>query len=187
MSPPIIDSRQAEQEGLLEAARQMMLSARTAPKSGGIDDVLTLILHGKEKDSIAEQMEEIAEKRKSEGFGRDARNVRNSEAIVLIGIKRTKGFGLNCGACGFETCEEFNAKEQLGEDFWGPTCLFKSLDMGIALGSAVKTANILNVDNRIMYRVGSAAMRLNVMPEAAVIIGIPVSARGKSIYFDRAK
>ena len=51
----------------------------------------------------------------------------------------------------------------------GPTCIFKALDLGIALGSAVKTASLLNVDNRIMYRIGTAARRLNLLPEATVI------------------
>jgi len=57
--------------------------------------------------------------------------------------------------------------------------------LGIALGSAVKTAGVLNVDNRIMYRVGAAAMKLRMLPEATVIMGIPMSAKGKSIYYDR--
>jgi uncharacterized ferredoxin-like protein len=70
-------------------------------------------------------------------------------------------------------------------DFMGPTCVFKALDLGIALGSAVKTAGMLNVDNRIMYRIGAAAMKLRLLPEATVVIGIPLSAKGKSIYYDR--
>jgi uncharacterized ferredoxin-like protein len=164
----------------------MLIAARTAPKSGGIDDILTLIVHGKEKDVIASKMEEMAEERKIEGFRRDAKNVRDSEAVILIGVRGNKSFGLNCGACGYKNCEEFDkAQKKFGEDFVGPTCLFKALDLGIALGSAVKTASMLNVDNRIMYRVGTAALKLNLLPEATVIIGIPVSAKGKNIYFDR--
>ena len=73
----------------------------------------------------------------------------------------------------------------MGQDFVGPNCIFKLLDLGIALGSAVKTASILNIDNRIMYRIGVAAKRLNMLPEASIIMGIPLSAKGKSIYFDR--
>jgi uncharacterized ferredoxin-like protein len=38
-----------------------------------------------------------------------------------------------------------------------------------------------------MYRVGTAALRLKMLEEATVLIGIPVSAKGKNIYFDRAK
>jgi len=46
---------------------------------------------------------------------------------------------------------------------------------------------MLNVDNRIMYRIGTAAKRLNQLPEATVIMGIPLSAKGKNIYFDRPR
>ena len=58
------------------------------------------------------------------------------------------------------------------------------MDLGIALGSAAKTASILNADNRIMYRVGVAARKLGLI-EGEVVAGIPISATGKSIYFDR--
>jgi uncharacterized ferredoxin-like protein len=56
--------------------------------------------------------------------------------------------------------------------------------MGIALGSAVKTAGILNVDNRIMYRAGVVAREMDLI-DADFVMGIPLSATGKSIYFDR--
>jgi uncharacterized ferredoxin-like protein len=58
------------------------------------------------------------------------------------------------------------------------------LDLGIAIGSAVKTASLHNVDNRIMYRIGRIAKELKIM-EANVVIGIPLAVTGKSIYFDR--
>ncbi|MBS7635989.1 hypothetical protein KEJ37_01365 [Candidatus Bathyarchaeota archaeon] len=164
----------------------MLAAARTAPKTAGIDDILTLIVYGEEKNAIAEKMEEIAEQRKIDGFRRDARNVRDSEAVVLIGVRGSKSIGINCGACGYKNCSEFEeAKRHVGQDFTGPTCLFKALDIGIALGSAVKIASLLNIDNRIMYRIGTAALKLNLMPEATVVMGVPLSAKGKNIYFDR--
>jgi uncharacterized ferredoxin-like protein len=132
-------------------------------------------------------MEEIGVERGLKGFKRDARNVKDSEAVILIGVRGSKNVGLNCGSCGFETCKEFDEQERiLGGDFRGPTCIFKALDLGIALGSAVKTASTLNLDNRIMYRLGAAAVKLRMLPEASVILGVPVSAHGKSIYFDRS-
>jgi len=188
VSPPIVGSELGDKEAVLEVAKLMLVAARTAPKSGGVDDVLTLIVYGGEKEAIAEKMEKMAEERKSEGFRRDAKNVRDSEAVVLIGVRGNKSFGLDCGACGYKSCKEFEeVQKRLGGDFIGPTCLFKILDLGIALGSAVKTASMLNIDNRIMYRVGAAVMRLNLLPEATVVMGIPLSAKGKNIYFDRSK
>jgi uncharacterized ferredoxin-like protein len=183
---PIIKSEEGEKEGIVQALKLMLVSARTAPKSGGVDDIIMAVVSGKEKDSLASEMEKIAQERNIGGFRRDAKNVRDSEAVLLVGVRGTKKFGLNCGACGYANCEEFERKEKkLGQDFAGPTCLFKALDLGIALGSAVKMASLLNVDNRIMYRAGAAAMRLGLLPEASVIMGVPVSAKGKSIYFDR--
>jgi uncharacterized ferredoxin-like protein len=183
---PAIESIKGEHDGLLETARLMLIAARTAPKTAGIDDILTCIVYDKEKEAIAEMMEKIAEERKIEGFKRDAKNVRDSEAVVLIGVRGNKSVGLNCSACGSKNCKEFDGKEKrLGQDFYGPNCIFKALDLGIALGSAVKIASILNIDNRIMYRVGTAAIRLKLLPEATVIMGIPISAKGKNIYFDR--
>jgi len=185
---PIINSKDAEKEGLFQVSKLMLLSARTAPKSGGVDDILTAIVYGPEKNFLAKEMDKIAEERNIRGFRRDADNVRNSEHVVLIGVRGTSKFGLNCGSCGFANCEEFEkAKKKLGQDFIGPNCVFKALDLGIALGSAVKTASLHNVDNRIMYRIGAAAKRMKMLPKASVIIGIPVSAKGKNIYFDRPK
>jgi len=40
--------------------------------------------------------------------------------------------------------------------------MFKLLDLGIAIGSAVRTASLLNVDNRIMFRAGTAARKLKI-------------------------
>jgi uncharacterized ferredoxin-like protein len=183
---PKIESEKAEREAILEAAKLMLAAARTAPKTAGIDDILTLIVYGEEKDAIAEKMNEIAEQRNIDGFKRDAKNVKDSEAIVLIGVRGSKSIGINCGACGYKNCKEFEEAEKgVGQDFTGPTCVFKALDLGIALGSAVKMAGLLNVDNRIMYRIGTAALKLNLMPQATVAMGIPLSAKGKNIYFDR--
>ncbi|MGQ9543367.1 MAG: ferredoxin domain-containing protein [Candidatus Bathyarchaeia archaeon] len=183
---PIVESSDTEFEGLVSVARLMMISARTAPKSGGKDDVETLLIYGEEKDMIADEMEKIGKERDSKGFLRDSRNVRDSAAVVLIGVEGTKSFGLNCGGCGFKTCAEFDkAVKGKGLDFKGPNCIFKSLDMGIALGSAAKTAMDHNADNRIMYRIGTAAMRLGFTKKSSMVMGIPLSAKGKSIYFDR--
>jgi uncharacterized ferredoxin-like protein len=183
---PLVDGSTVEKQCVLEAAKMMLISARTAPKTGGVDDVLSGLVNGDELESVAKAMDDIGDERGIDGFHRDAKNVRDSDAVVLIGVRGSKKYALDCGACGYDTCDEFErADRNQGLDFIGPTCLFKALDLGIALGSVVKTASVLNVDNRIMYRIGAAAVRLRMLPEATVIMGIPVSAKGKSIYYDR--
>jgi uncharacterized ferredoxin-like protein len=183
---PLFEGRTLEKQGVLAAAKMMLVSARTAPKTGGVDDILTCLLDGDELESLAKRMDDLGDQRGIDGFHRDAKNVRDSDAVVLVGVRGSRKYALDCGACGFNTCDEFEKAERIqGLDFMGPTCLFKALDLGIALGSAVRTAGLFNVDNRIMYRIGAAAMRLRILPEATVVMGIPLSAKGKSIYYDR--
>ncbi len=182
---PVEEGLDFEKRYVIEAGKLMVISARTAPKSKGEDDILTALVYGEEKDRLAEEMMKLAEKRGGT-WGRDAANVKDSDAVVLIGVRGVKSLGLSCGACGYSSCEEFNkAEKRRGRDYRGPVCIFKVLDLGIALGSAAKTASMLNIDNRVMYRVGVAATRLGMLPEADILLGIPISARGKNIYFDR--
>ena len=180
----IIKEDEAEEKGIVEVAQLMLVSAKTAPKAGGIGDILSVIVSGKEKDDLALEMEKVAEERSVPNFKRDAMNVRNSSAVVLVGVRGMRSLGLDCGGCGYSSCKEFEGSEKkTGRDFTGPNCIFKLLDLGIALGSAVKTASILNVDNRIMYRIGTAAKRLNLLPEASTIMGIPQGVILHRIYF----
>ncbi|MFC1936004.1 ferredoxin domain-containing protein [Chloroflexota bacterium] len=185
---PIVSSEECENKGVLDTANLLVISARTAPKTGGVDDILAAVVCGREKETLAAEMDKMADEREIPGFKRDAQNTRDSEAVVLIGVRGTKKYGLDCGACGYPSCESFEkVTRRTGRDFEGPTCLYKAIDLGIALGSAVKTASILNIDNRIMFRIGTAAKRLNYMREASTIMGIPLSVSGKSIYFDRSR
>ena len=71
-------------------------------------------------------------------------------------------------------------------DYKGPNCVFKVTDLGIAVGSAVKTASIHNVDNRVMYSAGVAAMKLGMFKGCSMVYGIPLKASGRNIYFAAA-
>jgi len=185
---PILDGKEQERQGVMETANLMVVSARTAPKSGGVDDIFTAIVYGQEVGDLAADMEKIAAERNIESWKQQAQNVRGADVIVLVGVRGTKRYVTNCGACGYDSCNEFEkAEKRHRQDFDGPTCVFKALDLGVAVGSAAKTANILNVDNRIFYRIGAAAMRLKYMPGASIVMGIPLSARGKNPYFDRER
>ncbi|MBN1883016.1 MAG: hypothetical protein JW885_12645 [Deltaproteobacteria bacterium] len=175
-------TRPEEREGLNIAARLMAVSARTAPKSKGEDFVLTKILEGDDLEPLAVEMEKYGRETNRPNYDRDAANIRNTPVMLLIGIKNADPLGLNCGACGFDTCAEL--KQRTGPQFTGPHCAFRLMDMGIALGSAVKTAAMLNVDNRIMQRAGVLARRSGVV-DWDYVMGIPLSATGKNIYFDR--
>jgi uncharacterized ferredoxin-like protein len=169
-------------EGISTVANLMALSARTAPKAVGKDYLVIEILEGKQIQRLGEGMIAYGEESGKKHFDRDGENVLNSQSVVLVGLKDAETCGLDCAACGEEVCPEINTIE--GE-FSGPQCAIRVLDLGIALGSAVKTASLMNVDNRIMYRIGVVARKIGLI-DADLVMGIPLSATGKSPYYDRA-
>jgi uncharacterized ferredoxin-like protein len=170
---------------VLQVAGLMELAARTAPKTKGEDFVKTMIISGDGLRELSEAMIKFGISRdKRSGFDRDGGNVAASNAVLLIGIKDATTAGLDCGACGFANCDTLKAEPATDGDFKGPVCAYRHIDMGIAVGSAVKTAQMLNVDNRVMYRVGVAARRAGIV-DWDFVLGIPLAAAGKSPFFDR--
>lgn len=163
-------------------AQLMALSARTAPKCLGQDYVDIIVLEGEDLNILADAMYKYGEETKKINFDRDAEGIRRSDAVLLISLKENKPLGLNCGACGSDRCSDLREKD--GPEYSGPLCAWRVLDVGVALGSAVKTASILNADNRIMYRVGVVAKKID-LAKGAIVVGIPISASSKNIYFDR--
>ncbi|MFO0751728.1 MAG: DUF2148 domain-containing protein [Thermodesulfovibrionales bacterium] len=171
------------------AIKLMAASARTAPKAGG-KDFLEIVILTAEDDlkKIAEAMKAYAPRSTNEAYWlRDASNVENSQALLLAGLAQPVTAGYDCGGCGHPTCAEFSKNRRMQEKemgYTGPHCAMRMMDIGVALSSAAKTAGMLNVDNRVQQRVGAAARALGYI-QAEVVMGIPVSISGKSIYFDR--
>ncbi len=153
--------------GILKVAELMVIAAKTAPKARGIDNIVSVVINDPaELEGLARKMEELASKY-GLFFERDAKCVRESDAVVIIGAKIID--------IGLKTPEE------LGIDM---NTYMAIVNLGIAIGSAAKVASMLNVDNRIMYSVGVAAKELGLI-DADYVLGIPLSVKGKNIYFDR--
>lgn len=172
-----------EKEDIEQVLRQLLITARTAPKARGKDSVTTAIMEKEDVEKIIKEMEKIARRGKRyKFFLRDAKNLENSDGCVLIGVKTEEGLNLECGACGLG-CSKITNKTKK-EDYTGPNCAFKLMDLGIAVGSFVKNLSALGIDNRIMYSVGVAAKRIGLI-DADVVLAVPVSVKGKNIFFDR--
>jgi uncharacterized ferredoxin-like protein len=190
-----LQADKVEQDAVRMVAALMAASARTAPKARGADDIQTMVVDGEDLKAIADFMEKQLELH-VEGFKntfiRDAQNLRESACVLLIGCQgMPKGFPdfseipLDCGACGYKSCQQMNkARIREGKDFNGPICVMQAVDFGIAIGSAVKMAMDLNVDNRIMYTIGAAARQMKLI-DSDIIMGIPLSVQGKNLFFDR--
>jgi uncharacterized ferredoxin-like protein len=185
-----VNSQQSEKDAIKMAAALMAASARTAPKARGVDDVKSLILDGNDLEALADAMERKADEKPpylSTAYIRDAAHLRDSGCVLLIGVTgnpKEIERPIDCGACGYASCEQLAKARKQTKDFDGPNCILQIMDLGIALGSAAKLASELNMDNRIMYTIGAAAKKMGLL-DSDVIIGIPLSATGKSPYFDR--
>ncbi len=167
----------------------MAASARTAPKAGGKDFLeIVVITNDEDLKKIAEAMKSYAPKSTNEAYWlRDAANIENSQALLLVGLSKPVTAGYDCGGCGYPTCAEFTKNREMKAKemgYNGPHCVVRMMDIGVALSSAAKTASLHNVDNRVQQRVGAAARELGSI-QADVATGIPISISGKSIYFDR--
>lgn len=156
----------------------MCLAIKTAPKARGIDNLITRIIKKEEIEILTQEMEKIAKSGyRSSTFLRDAKNISNADAILLVGTK-IEPLRLDCGFCGFKDCDDCIDK--------GGRCAFNLNDLGIAIGSAVSIACDHRLDNRVMYTVGYAAVKKKLLGEdVKVALGIPLSAKGKNIFFDR--
>jgi uncharacterized ferredoxin-like protein len=160
-----------EENALRTVAQLMILSARTAPKAMGRDTIVTKIATKEEKERIAVGMESV----QKDSWVRDAKTIRKASELVLIGTK------------GIDPAEKLRCEVDVSEiepQLKGKVPVMRMIDLGIAVGSAAKTASMHNADNRVMWRAGVIASSLGVL-EAPIVLAIPLSATGKSIFFDR--
>lgn len=171
----IQSERDLRHEQVLNIGRQMMIAARTAPKGKGVDIIEIAMVTGEDIQRLSEEMIAIHNENGMKFFLRDSDNILSAECIILIGT-RDHGHGLNCGHCGFPTCESRSA---------GVPCAINSVDVGIAIGSAVSCAADHRVDTRVMFSAGLAAQRLNYLEGCRQVFAIPVSASSKNPFFDR--
>jgi uncharacterized ferredoxin-like protein len=167
-----------EREAVLTAASQMAAAARTAPKTRGVDNIEVFVIDDeKTKKLLMDKMIEVSKKENRPSFKRDANSIAGPCVILAIGIKSSP-CGLNCGFCGYATCDELKKTKGI--------CAYNSIDLGIAMGSAASLAGRLHVDNRMMHSIGRATLDLKLFGmTVGQALGIPLSVTGKNPYFDR--
>jgi uncharacterized ferredoxin-like protein len=193
-----LDYEALRAETVLQVAKLMAGAAITAPKSGG-----QLFLAGKPNfvetvivtDSTArlhlgEWLRARGTERRETIWFRDADVAEAVDAILFVGLRDWYPPNYDCGACGYATCAEFlhettQLRDESAElEFAGPTCNLRDIDLGIAVGSAAKTAAIHSIDCRCQTRVAVAARKLG-MIRADVAVALSLSMTHKAVGFDR--
>src|SRR5438876_1120756 len=182
-----------------QVAQLMAAAAITAPKSGG-----QLFLAGKPnfmetviaddaatRRDLAAWMRARGREHRERIWFRDADAAEAVDAILFVGL--LPGWyppNYDCGACGYATCAEFlhytnTLRSQSAElEFTGPVCNLRDIDLGIAVGSAAKTAALHSIDCSCLTRVATAARKLGYIT-AEVAVAMSLSVTHKAIGFDR--
>ena len=106
--------------------------------------------------------------------------------LLLIGDKRKSDFNYNCGACGYRTCAEMNAAEEVESlTANGPSCIFKNINMNMAANAAASMAHRLGLHCRIFSTLGFSALALELIKDVDLCVSVSVSVAKKNPYFDR--
>jgi uncharacterized ferredoxin-like protein len=181
-----------------QVAKLMAAAAITAPKSGG-----QLFLQGKnlfietvivdDRDTLGELaawMRARGKERRETIWFRDAEVAEAIDAALFVGLADWYPPNYDCGACGYATCAEFlhattTLRAESDElEFIGPHCNLRDIDLGIAVGSAAKTAALHSIDCRCQTRIAVAARKLGVI-RADVAVALSLSLTHKAVGFDR--
>lgn len=182
-----------------QVAKLMAGAAITAPKSGGqlflagkhnfmetviVDDIDT-------RQRIADWLRARGKERREQIWFRDADVAVAVDAILFVGLLPDwYPPNYDCGACGYATCAEFlhftkTLRDESAElEFAGPTCNLRDIDLGIAVGSAAKTAALHSIDCRCQTRAVVAARKLGIIT-ADVGVALSLSMTHKAVGFDR--
>jgi uncharacterized ferredoxin-like protein len=186
-------------DAVRHVAKLCAVAAMTAPKSGGqlfikgaTPFIETVIVEDKATlKRLADWLREQGQKHKEAIWHRDADTAEKLDLVLFIGLAEWYPPQYDCGACGFGTCAEFlqarpNHKTETSSDwqFDGPICQLRCIDLGIAVGSAAKTASLNNIDTRCQTRIAAAARRLKII-KADVAVALSMSVSHKNIFFDK--
>ncbi len=194
-----MDQHETFMAALRQVAQLCAVAAMTAPKSGG-----QLFLKGakpfietvivEERDTLqrlADWLRARGTRLKQPIWFRDADAAEKLDVVLFIGLAKWYPPVYDCGACGYATCAEFlraapKYRNEEAEDweFPGPICQLRCIDLGIAVGSAAKTASLNNVDARCQTRIAAAARHLGVI-EADLAVALSMSVSHKNIFFDK--
>jgi len=189
----VMNGNKVANETLVSTAGQVAMAALKAPKMAGTE-IKIEILTGDDVLPLSELLGIIGEANTfvagDAECGIKAHSAETPIVEVLIGADTTKSdLNWNCGACGFDTCAEFNkySKENVsqGAYYAGPSCNWKALDFGIAQSWAAAAACYLNVENRVQTSYGCAGLLLGYVAGCNVCVGVSMGPCRDQVWFSR--
>jgi uncharacterized ferredoxin-like protein len=185
---PIIEMPDLIQNGLARAVELMAVAAHNSFRFNDRNTIRMRALDGEDLEQIAEYCFSLGDM--SPLAARDGRHLvqlmKEPCTLLLIGDKRKSDFNYNCGACGYRTCAEMNAAEEVESlTANGPSCMFKNVNMNMAANAAAAMAHRLGLHCRIFSTLGFSALALELIEDVDLCVSVSVSVAKKNPYFDR--
>ncbi len=169
-------------EGMDVIAELIAIAAKSSPSSLNESFTDISILDEAEKEMLVEEMYQMADEKEDETYTEVSEDIEQSEKVILIGLDDHHSIGLDCKACGYESCEILERSDQKKDIFEGPNCLFKVMDIGTSLGYALQSANRNNVYASISIKGGLAAKNLG-LSTSRLCVAIQINTKSKEFSF----
>lgn len=192
---PIHDAHAVAEDIILTAARAAAAGALGAPQVTGMAGIRASIVYGDDLQGFVDGLLPLCGpdgRLNTYMFGdyilvKNAMDQGTPMAIVLVGGNAlTSEMGWDCGACGFNTCAEFNkySKEHIGPGAvgMGPSCNWKALDIGLAQAFATSAVHQMGVTGRIHYSFGALGMRCGYIEGVSICVGVSVGPMTKPLW-----
>lgn len=196
--PDHLDYEGLRGDTVRQVAKLMAAAAITAPKSGGqlflagkhlfietviVDDQDTL-------EELAAWMRARGKERREAIWFRDAEAAEAIDAVLFVGLADWYPPRLRLRRLRLRHLRRVHARDQAAPRRVGrarvrrTACNLRDIDLGIAVGSAAKTAAIHSIDARCQTRIAVAARKLGLI-KADIAVALSLSLTHKAIGFDR--
>ena len=189
----VYDGYEAANDYMLEVAKACAAAAARAPSLTGSLELKMEILTGEDLEPMIQVLETLG--KTSTFILHDATAFRaykdagHPPPVLLLGADATQPPGWNCGGCGFTTCGEYlkylQVNQGVGAGHYGPSCLWKVIDFGMACDYACACASQHKAEARILGSFGPAAMFLGRLEGASMVLALPIGPVGSHRWFDR--
>ncbi|MFZ0930468.1 MAG: DUF2148 domain-containing protein [Syntrophobacteraceae bacterium] len=183
----------AANEYMVDVAKACAAAAAKAPTLTGQFDLRMEILTGEDLEPMIQVLETLGKGSAFQAHDATAFRAYKDEGILppvlLLGADLTLPPMWNCGGCGFTSCGEYieyvRRNKGVGIGAYGPSCLWKVIELGIAADHACACAAMHRAEARILLSMGAVSLFLGRLEGVSIILALPIGPVGQHRWFDR--
>jgi uncharacterized ferredoxin-like protein len=189
----VYEGYEAANDYMLNVAKACAAAAAKAPAMTGKLGLRMEILTGEDLEPMIQVLETLGKTSAYQLHDATAFRAYQKEGtlppVLLLGADLTRPPMWNCGGCGFANCGDYLAytmrNKGVGVGAYGPSCLWKVIDFGVAADHACACASMHRAEARIMFSMGAVSMFLNRLEGCSFVLGLPIGPVGQNRWFDR--